>query len=272
MNYLARLGWSHGDQEIFSREDADPSTSTSATSGTAGAIFDRTKLEWLQPARGSRRAAGRAPRRAARAASSSGPGCPSRAIARWLARVVDTLESGRRTLVEMARAGARSTSRAPAATSPRRTAKFWTPQARRALRDPHRAARRRTSRWTRGARGALPRLAAELGLKLVDLAQLTRIALTGRDGEPADLRGDGASSASAETLAPAPRAGRGRARRRAGETLLLARHGQSVSNAVRRFQGAQDVAAVARSAARQAAALAARARAARVRRASTRAR
>ena len=37
--------------------------------------------------------------------------------------------------------------------------------------------------------------------------------------------------------------------------LLLARHGQSVSNAVRRFQGAQDVRAVARWAARQAEAL-----------------
>ena len=48
-NYLARLGWSHGDQEIFSREDVAAHFDLSHV-GQAAAVFDRAKLD-AQPAR-----------------------------------------------------------------------------------------------------------------------------------------------------------------------------------------------------------------------------
>ncbi len=46
MNYLARLGWSHGDQEIFSRQELVACFST-ANLGNSPAVFDTQKLEWL---------------------------------------------------------------------------------------------------------------------------------------------------------------------------------------------------------------------------------
>ncbi|MCX5750319.1 MAG: glutamate--tRNA ligase [Candidatus Saganbacteria bacterium] len=46
VNYLARLGWSHGDQEIFSREQLIELFSLDRVAKT-GAIFDTEKLKWL---------------------------------------------------------------------------------------------------------------------------------------------------------------------------------------------------------------------------------
>jgi glutamyl-tRNA synthetase len=45
-NYLARLGWSHGDQEIFSREELIK-LFTLKEVGKSGAIFDQAKLDWM---------------------------------------------------------------------------------------------------------------------------------------------------------------------------------------------------------------------------------
>ena len=46
MNYLVRLGWSYGDQEIFSREQLIELFTLDAV-GKKGAIFDSDKLNWL---------------------------------------------------------------------------------------------------------------------------------------------------------------------------------------------------------------------------------
>ncbi len=46
VNYLARLGWSHGDQEIFSREELVRLFSMESVS-KAGGHFDQAKLEWV---------------------------------------------------------------------------------------------------------------------------------------------------------------------------------------------------------------------------------
>lgn len=45
-NYLIRLGWSHGDQEIFSREEMITYFDV-ANIGKKGAVFDTVKLLWL---------------------------------------------------------------------------------------------------------------------------------------------------------------------------------------------------------------------------------
>jgi glutamyl-tRNA synthetase len=46
INYLARLGWSHGDQEIFSREEMIQHFSFDSVH-TSAAVFDPDKLSWL---------------------------------------------------------------------------------------------------------------------------------------------------------------------------------------------------------------------------------
>lgn len=45
-NYLVRLGWSHGDQEIFTKEELIKYFALDAV-GKSGAIFDMKKLEWM---------------------------------------------------------------------------------------------------------------------------------------------------------------------------------------------------------------------------------
>jgi len=45
-NYLVRLGWSHGDQELFTTEELIRYFSLEHM-GKKGAIFDRAKLEWM---------------------------------------------------------------------------------------------------------------------------------------------------------------------------------------------------------------------------------
>ena len=46
INYLVRLGWAHGDQEIFSTEELINSFTLEAI-GKKGAIFDPQKLDWV---------------------------------------------------------------------------------------------------------------------------------------------------------------------------------------------------------------------------------
>src|SRR6266571_3503248 len=65
VNYLARLGWSYGDQEILSREEIALHFSLEHV-GKAGAVFDREKLlwvshQWIQAAAPERLAAALAP-------------------------------------------------------------------------------------------------------------------------------------------------------------------------------------------------------------------
>ncbi len=46
VNYLVRLGWAHGDQEIFTKEELINYFTLEAV-GKKGAIFDREKLNWV---------------------------------------------------------------------------------------------------------------------------------------------------------------------------------------------------------------------------------
>ena len=46
LNYLARLGWSHGDQEIFSRQELEQLFDLDAVGKSAG-VMDPSKLKWV---------------------------------------------------------------------------------------------------------------------------------------------------------------------------------------------------------------------------------
>jgi len=181
VNYLARLGWSHGDQEIFTRQELVALFDIKDVA-SAGAVFDRTKLEWLSQEHmkamdGARLAALARPFFAA-AGYDTGAAGDER-----LARIVDTLKERAKTLAELAQAAA-FYFRRPARYEAKAAQKFLTPEGGARL-DRLIARLAAVEPFTPAALEAAYReLAAAMGLKLVDLAQLTRVAVTGGTASP----------------------------------------------------------------------------------------
>jgi glutamyl-tRNA synthetase len=180
VNYLARLGWSHGDQEIFSRAELIEHFHIKDVS-SSGAIFDQTKLEWtsqhyLKTMDGARLAERLAP--FVRAAGLTPPADRAR-----LGAMADTLRERAKTLKEMVEAG-RFYFEPPAAYEPAAARKLLTPDGARRL-DAIIARLQAAPAFAAADIEAIYReLAAALGLKLVDLAQVSRIAVTGRTASP----------------------------------------------------------------------------------------
>ncbi|HME94085.1 MAG TPA: glutamate--tRNA ligase [Methylomirabilota bacterium] len=180
LNYLARLGWSHGDQEIFSLDEMVRHFDL-ARVGSADAVFDLEKFKWVNHQWIKALPAERLARDLVPFLERAGLPVPGDLA--WLARVVNTLKERARTLVEMAEQAAFYL-KAPTAYDPAATAKFWKDSAadRYALLIKRLEAQ---EAMDPAALEALYRfLAADLGLKLVDLAQLTRIAVTGKTASP----------------------------------------------------------------------------------------
>jgi glutamyl-tRNA synthetase len=99
VNFLARLGWSHGDQELFTRDELVQAFSLEHV-GSSPAVFNAEKLvwtnfQWMKGLESTRLAELVVPylERAA---------LPVPADRRWLARAVDTLRDRAKTLVELA--------------------------------------------------------------------------------------------------------------------------------------------------------------------------
>jgi glutamyl-tRNA synthetase len=179
-NYLARLGWSHGDQEIFSRAELIDLFDIKNVSPT-GAVFDQTKLEWLS-LEYMKRTDGRRLAELARPFIAKA-GLPVPADTAWLARVMETLRERGKTLVEVVDVGRFYFAR-PTGYDPKAAQKFFGPEAERRL---GALIERLTTvtPFTAPALEAVYRdLVAALSLKLVDLAQLTRLAVTGTTASP----------------------------------------------------------------------------------------
>jgi glutamyl-tRNA synthetase len=180
VNYLARLGWSHGDQEIFSRAEIVEHFDLPHV-GKAGAVFDREKLLWLSlewiKATPPERLAVLLPPFLERA------GYPATADPARLGRIADTLRERSHTLVEMVEQ-AGFYFQPPAAYDPQATAKFWVPEAPQRYAALIRRIEAQEAFDPEGLEALYRGLAAEMELKLVDLAQLTRIALTGKTASP----------------------------------------------------------------------------------------
>src|SRR5438093_1389688 len=99
VNYLARLGWSHGDQELFSREELISHFSLENVGKSAG-ILHPEKLEWVNF---QYMKATPAPALADLVVPFlERAGLPVPADRAWLARVVETLRERAKTLVELA--------------------------------------------------------------------------------------------------------------------------------------------------------------------------
>jgi glutamyl-tRNA synthetase len=179
VNYLARLGWSHGDQEIFTRAELVERFDIKDVSAS-GAVFDQAKLEWLsqayiKAADGARLAALVRPF-VAEAGLTAPPDDR-------LAPMLETLRERAKTLREMVEVGRFYFERPGSYEEPSR-ARLLTPVG--AERLGVLIGRLQTVEpFTAPMLESLYReLVAALGLKLVDLAQLTRLAVTGRTASP----------------------------------------------------------------------------------------
>jgi glutamyl-tRNA synthetase len=178
MNYLARLGWAHGDQELFTPDELVRLFDIRAV-GSAAAIFDRTKLEWVNGQWLKMLGADAAPRLAP-FVERLGVVDPPEPLLRAAARSLSVRAT---TLVEMAEQ-ARFYFTPPAEYDPTAAGKLFTAAARPRL---ERLLRRLETLepWDEATlEGAGRQLAGELGVKLVDLAQPVRLALTGRTASP----------------------------------------------------------------------------------------
>jgi len=180
VNYLARLGWSHGDQEIFSPEEMIQHFDL-ARVGSAGAIFDPGKLQWLNNYWIRQADPDRLARELVPFLKKTGLPVPS--DLGWLARVAESLKERSKTLVEMAEQAAFYLAE-PTSYAPEAAQKFFAAES---------LPRLRLLLTRLEAQGPFEpepletlyrELAAEQGLKLVDLAQLTRLALTGKTASP----------------------------------------------------------------------------------------
>ena len=179
VNYLVRLGWSHGDQEIFTRAELVEQFDIKDVSASA-AIFDQAKLEWLsqeylKATDGVRLATLVRPFLAEAALSASDEA--------KLPAMLETLRERAKTLRELVEVG-RFYFERPSSYEDKARAKLFTPEGasrlsmlieRLATLEPFTAP---------AIEGLYRELVAAMELKLVDLAQLTRLAVTGRTASP----------------------------------------------------------------------------------------
>jgi glutamyl-tRNA synthetase len=180
VNYLARLGWSHGDQEIFSRAELVELFDIKNVAAAA-AVFDPAKLEWLS----QHYLKTMDPETLAQLARPflAAAGLRVDVDAPRLAAMMQTLKERAKTLVELAEVG-RFYFERPAAYEPAAAAKLFTATGLSRL-DLLQERLRAPSEFTPPALEGLYRgLAAELAVKLVDLAQVTRLSVTGRTASP----------------------------------------------------------------------------------------
>jgi glutamyl-tRNA synthetase len=179
INYLARLGWSHGDQEIFARDELIRLFDIKDVA-SSGAVFDQAKLEWLNQEYMKRMDDRRLAELVAPFVERAGLPVPTDLD--WLARVVATLKERAKTLRELVAVG-RFYFVAPSGYDEKAAPKLLTEAG--AERLAGLSARLASVEFTPIALEAAYReLARELGLKLVDLAQLSRLAVTGTTASP----------------------------------------------------------------------------------------
>jgi glutamyl-tRNA synthetase len=180
VNYLARLGWSHGDQEVFSRAELVELFDVKDVA-SSGAVFDVTKLEWLsqdylKTLDGRRLAELAEP--FVRAAGLTPPADLQRFVG-----MLDTLRERAKTLVELVEQGRFYFERPPAYEA-KAQQKLLTPEGGRRLGLLIERLEDAAEFTPTAIEGVVRALTAELGLKLVDLAQLARLAVTGRTASP----------------------------------------------------------------------------------------
>jgi glutamyl-tRNA synthetase len=183
LNYLARLGWSHGDQEVFTKEELIAQFSL-AEINKAAAIFNPEKLLWLNAhylrTLPSERLIYELLPQMIRAGIVKSPDEVERT---YLARAVDSVRERSKTLIEMTQ-WLRFYFTDPIIYDSKAAAKFFTAESAALL--------ARLVQLLEGLRSfdaasierVFQQLLGESGLKLGDIAQPARVALTGGTVSP----------------------------------------------------------------------------------------
>jgi glutamyl-tRNA synthetase len=180
VNYLARLGWSHGDREIFTRQELVELFDIKDVAPSA-AIFDHAKLEWLNQQYLKSMDGGRLAELARPFLAAAGIETTRDPV--WLGRVMDTLKERVHTLRELPEVGCFYFER-PAEYEATAARKLLTDEGGRRLDALIQRLEREPVFSAEVLESVYRELTEALGLKLVDLAQLTRLAVTGRTASP----------------------------------------------------------------------------------------
>jgi glutamyl-tRNA synthetase len=184
VNYLVRLGWAHGDQEVFTRAELIAAFRLEKV-GAAPGVFDHAKLDWLNahwirtmPAES---VAGLL------APFWAGAGVDGRAVETrgraWLAAAIPLFVERIKTLTELARAMAFLFA-APTAFDPKAAEKFFTPKHLSNLAEVRRLVAGAPKLSAEELEPQVRGLAQQAGGKMVDFAQPIRVALTGTAASP----------------------------------------------------------------------------------------
>jgi glutamyl-tRNA synthetase len=175
VNYLARLGWSHGDQEIFSRDELVTHFTLENVGRSAG-IFSPEKLEWVNFQYMKATPAEELARRVVPFLEAAGIPVPDDRA--WLGRVVETLRERAKTLVELAEF-CRFYLVDTIEPEPKAAAKHLTPAVAPALAELVDALAALPVWDTASIEDAFQKAIARHGVKLGALAQPVRVAVTG---------------------------------------------------------------------------------------------
>ncbi|HYD47282.1 MAG TPA: glutamate--tRNA ligase family protein, partial [Terriglobales bacterium] len=180
VNYLVRLGWSSGDQEIFSRAELVEKFSLENL-GVSAAAFDEEKALWLNFQYLKALPVSDLARLSRPFLEAKGYQLP--ADASWLEKMVGTLQERANTLADLAEQ-ARFYLSDDLTIDPAAAAKHLTPEiapALAALRDQL----AQVSDWSHDPiRAAFDKVVEQFGLKLGKIAQPVRVAVTGSAASP----------------------------------------------------------------------------------------
>ncbi len=184
VNYLARLGWSHGDQEVFTREELIKAFRVERVGASPG-IFDRVKLDWLNALHMRQTLPERLvdmlmPFWGAAGVALEAVQARGRA---WLMEAVPLFVERAKTLLELAHSMAFLFA-PPMARDPGAVAKFLDSEHRVLLREARRVLAETSDFSAEALEQAIRRLAEAGGKKLVEIAQPIRVALTGTTISP----------------------------------------------------------------------------------------
>jgi glutamyl-tRNA synthetase len=183
LNYLARLGWAHGDQEIFTTEELIAQFSL-AELNKAAAIFNPEKLLWLNAHYLRTLPSERLIHELLPHMSRAGVVKSAEEVDRsYLARTVDSVRERSKTLVEMTQ-WLRFYFTDQVIYESKAAAKFLTAETAVLLTKLVQALEGLSSFDEASIERVFQALLAELGLKLGDIAQPARVALTGGTVSP----------------------------------------------------------------------------------------
>ncbi|HJU28498.1 MAG TPA: glutamate--tRNA ligase [Candidatus Binataceae bacterium] len=181
LNYLVRLGWSHGDQEIFSKGEMIEYFDF-ANCGKSAGIFNAEKLLWLNFHYLKERPLEQLAREVKPFIEKRGWPIPGDDA--WLCRMIATLKERAKTLVELVDF-AKFYLADDIQIDPKAAAKFLKPEISEPLKTLADELDSLDSDFSEAAiQGVFERVLAKFGLKLGQLAQPVRVALTGGTVSP----------------------------------------------------------------------------------------